>query len=160
MRSLRYLKPSAEFRKQWQYCNFNYLVLARIVQALTGIPFEDFVKNRLFSPIGMSTATYDTLGAESSGKRVEPYFRAARDLVRCLNKVSDADAERLTGPELFDRMRLSECLGVNVSIGPYPSGAQAGVAGVICSPLDLVSSQSLLIRAYRTKGDPLCIRHY
>ena len=40
------------------YCNSGPPVAAYIVEKLTGRPFEDFVQQNLFSPIGMKTATY------------------------------------------------------------------------------------------------------
>jgi CubicO group peptidase (beta-lactamase class C family) len=40
------------------YCNSGPPVAAYIVEKLTGQRFEDFVKQNLFSPIGMNTATY------------------------------------------------------------------------------------------------------
>ena len=40
------------------YCNAGPPVAAYIVEKLTGQDFEDYVKENLFDPIGMSTATY------------------------------------------------------------------------------------------------------
>jgi CubicO group peptidase (beta-lactamase class C family) len=40
------------------YCNSGPPVAAYIVQKLAGRPFEDLVRERLFEPIGMTTATY------------------------------------------------------------------------------------------------------
>jgi CubicO group peptidase (beta-lactamase class C family) len=40
------------------YCNSGPPVAAYLVEKLTGRPFEDLVRERLFSPIGMTTATY------------------------------------------------------------------------------------------------------
>jgi len=40
------------------YCNSGPPVAAYIVERLTGLRFEDFVQQNLFTPIGMKTATY------------------------------------------------------------------------------------------------------
>ena len=44
-----YLKPN----KRFNYCNTNYALLALLVEKVTGTPFEDFLQNELFKPLGM-----------------------------------------------------------------------------------------------------------
>lgn len=44
-----YLKPN----KRFNYCNTNYALLALLVEKVTGKPFEDFLQNELFKPLGM-----------------------------------------------------------------------------------------------------------
>jgi len=38
---------------QWHYSNSGYAVLARIVETVSGVPFPDFLKQRIFDPVGM-----------------------------------------------------------------------------------------------------------
>ena len=42
--------------EQWEYSNTGYCLLAQIVEQVAGRPFEDFLRERLFEPAGM-TAT-------------------------------------------------------------------------------------------------------
>ena len=42
--------------EQWEYSNTGYCLLAQIVERVAGRPFEDFLRERLFEPAGM-TAT-------------------------------------------------------------------------------------------------------
>lgn len=44
-----YLKPNRRFN----YCNTNYALLALLVEKVTGKPFEDFLQEELFKPLGM-----------------------------------------------------------------------------------------------------------
>jgi CubicO group peptidase (beta-lactamase class C family) len=53
VRSLRFLPLSADLRQEFQYCNLGYLVAGHVVEALSGVPWEDFVRGRLLSPLGM-----------------------------------------------------------------------------------------------------------
>lgn len=49
-----YLKPD----KSFNYCNTNYALLALLVEKVSGKPFSQFLKEELFSPLGMKhTAT-------------------------------------------------------------------------------------------------------
>jgi hypothetical protein len=51
---LKYLKPNASFRDKWQYNNLMYLVAGVIIDKLSGITWENFVKTRIFVPLGMN----------------------------------------------------------------------------------------------------------
>lgn len=44
-----YLKPN----KRFNYCNTNYALLALLVEKVTATPYEDFLQNELFKPLGM-----------------------------------------------------------------------------------------------------------
>ncbi len=55
-------KPSLAFRPdtRFQYSNSNYLVLASIIEAVTEMPYAEFMKKYLFEPLGMhNTFVYD-----------------------------------------------------------------------------------------------------
>jgi CubicO group peptidase (beta-lactamase class C family) len=53
VRALRFLPLSKDLRQQFQYCNLGYLVAGYVVEALSGVPWEDFVRGRLLGPLGM-----------------------------------------------------------------------------------------------------------
>ena len=38
----------------WRYCNTGYLLLALIIERLTGIPYPEFAARRIFRPLGMT----------------------------------------------------------------------------------------------------------
>ena len=43
---------------KWAYCNAGIDTLGRIVEVVSGQPFEDFVQSRIFQPLGMSDTTF------------------------------------------------------------------------------------------------------
>ena len=53
VRSLRFLPLSRDLRQEFQYCNLGYLVAGHVVEALSGVPWEDFVRARLLEPLRM-----------------------------------------------------------------------------------------------------------
>lgn len=53
VRSLRYLPLSRDLRQDWQYCNLGYVVAGHVVETLSGMPWEDFLRGRLLEPLGM-----------------------------------------------------------------------------------------------------------
>lgn len=48
----KYFSPDGGF----DYCNSNYALLASVVERITGQPFDQFVKERIFDPVGMKNA--------------------------------------------------------------------------------------------------------
>jgi CubicO group peptidase (beta-lactamase class C family) len=61
---------------RWQYSNTNYVIAAAIVERVTGIGFMEFLRRRVFTPLGMtSVADFDAgpLAAGDAG----PYLRNA-----------------------------------------------------------------------------------
>ena len=60
----------------WQYSNTNYVIAAAIVERVAGVPFMDFLRRRVFVPLGMtSVADFDAgpLSAADAG----PFLRNA-----------------------------------------------------------------------------------
>jgi CubicO group peptidase (beta-lactamase class C family) len=53
VRSLRFLPLSRDLRQEFQYCNLGYLAAGYVVEALSGVPWEDVVRGRLLEPLGM-----------------------------------------------------------------------------------------------------------
>lgn len=51
---LRYIKPESSFRSKYAYDNLLYMVAGQIIPAVTGSEWQDFIKQRIFAPIGMS----------------------------------------------------------------------------------------------------------
>jgi CubicO group peptidase (beta-lactamase class C family) len=55
--------PGAEYH----YSNANYLVLGRIVEAVSGADFGTYVQSHIFEPLGMRSATADLSTAQANG---------------------------------------------------------------------------------------------
>jgi CubicO group peptidase (beta-lactamase class C family) len=55
IRDLRYLPLTAEPRTTFQYCNIMFLVASHVVESLTGVWLGDFLKERIWEPLGMKS---------------------------------------------------------------------------------------------------------
>ncbi len=69
VRRLRFIKPATSFRSAYAYDNLLYLVAGEVVGAVSGKSWDDFVKERIFTPLGMSN-TYVNTAALKQGKDV------------------------------------------------------------------------------------------
>ena len=55
---LRFLKPATSFRSGYAYDNLLYLVAGQLIPAVTGKSWDDFVRERIFTPLGMTQHEY------------------------------------------------------------------------------------------------------
>lgn len=60
VRNLRNLRPSAEPRTTWQYCNLMYITLAHVVETLTGKWLGDTMRELIWEPLSMNATFGDT----------------------------------------------------------------------------------------------------
>lgn len=47
--------------ERWAYSNTNYLLLGLVLQKVTGLPYSEFLRQRIFSPLGMKATRSVTL---------------------------------------------------------------------------------------------------
>ncbi len=57
---LRYMKPASSFRSRFAYDNLLYMTAGQIIPAVTGTSWDDFVRQRIFVPLGMSNSNVST----------------------------------------------------------------------------------------------------
>ncbi len=55
---LRYLEPSRDFRSAYQYQNLMFLTAGILVERLSGMTWEEFVRRRIFSPLRMTNSNF------------------------------------------------------------------------------------------------------
>jgi len=55
---LKFLEPSQPMRQTFLYNNMMYAAAGYIVELLSGKPWEDFVRERLFGPLGMKSTVF------------------------------------------------------------------------------------------------------
>jgi len=57
---LGHLKPTADFRTTYQYNNLFYMLFGHVLEEVTGTSWEDFLRLRLFQPLGMKGSQFAT----------------------------------------------------------------------------------------------------
>jgi CubicO group peptidase (beta-lactamase class C family) len=69
IRRLRFLKPATSFRSAYAYDNLLYIVAGQLIPAVTGKSWDSFVRDRIFTPLGM-TNTFTDVAALRKGTDV------------------------------------------------------------------------------------------
>ncbi len=59
VRSLEYLETNAAFRTKLQYSNQMVSLAGYLVEVLSGKPYQEFVKERIFAPLGMESTDFE-----------------------------------------------------------------------------------------------------
>jgi CubicO group peptidase (beta-lactamase class C family) len=69
IKRLRFIKPATSFRSAYAYDNLLYIVAGQLIPAVTGKTWDDFVRDRIFTPLGM-TNTFTDVAALKKGQDV------------------------------------------------------------------------------------------
>ena len=75
VRALRDIKPATSFRSGYAYDNILYVVAGELVSEVSGMPWEQFVRDRIFKPLGMKTAVSDEADRFATANRAQPHAR-------------------------------------------------------------------------------------
>ena len=83
VRRIRTLPLAYSMRSGWVYQNIMYAVAGDVVQAASGMPWQQFVRTRIFGPLGM-TATEPTLAAVTGQPNVASPHGEIGDTLRVI----------------------------------------------------------------------------
>jgi CubicO group peptidase (beta-lactamase class C family) len=83
VRRIRTLPMAYSMRSGWVYQNIMYAVAGDVVQAASGMPWQQFVRTRIFAPLGM-TATEPTLAAVTGQPNVASPHGDIADTLRVI----------------------------------------------------------------------------
>lgn len=91
------------------YCNTNYLLLAEIVTQVSGTPYESFITERMFKPLGMnSTGFGDTWSGEVTGDDIGDWYKYKGLCYGCADMISTAADLEKWGEEFIVNKLLSD----------------------------------------------------
>ena len=79
---LRYLEPAAPIRTTFLYNNLMYTAGGQVIEELSGLTWEQFVRRRIFDPLGMSRSTLTDRRQPQrtgAGRAVTPSAATARN---------------------------------------------------------------------------------
>ena len=74
-RRLRHIPLSTSFRSAYAYDNVLYLIAGEVIEAVSGLSWEDFVATRILAKIGMKGSTVRHAGPEDGGNVATPHAR-------------------------------------------------------------------------------------
>jgi CubicO group peptidase (beta-lactamase class C family) len=83
LRRVRWLEPSWSFRSQFGYQNIMYLAAGQVVARVANTTWDDFVKQRIFQPLGMRETSTSVSALEGMSNVARPHA-SVNDTVRAV----------------------------------------------------------------------------
>jgi CubicO group peptidase (beta-lactamase class C family) len=77
---LRYLEPSKDFRSTYQYNNLMFMTAGHLAGQLAGARWEDVVRQRVFSPLGMQHTNLSVEDSKKDPNAALPYQKVKEEL--------------------------------------------------------------------------------
>jgi CubicO group peptidase (beta-lactamase class C family) len=74
-RRLRYLEPNTSFRTAYAYDNVLYTVAGEVIEAVSGLTWEEFIRTRILSNVGMTGSTLMRAGTGLGGNVATTHAR-------------------------------------------------------------------------------------
>lgn len=74
----RYIKPASSFRSRFAYNNLMFVVAGQIIPAVTGKSWDDFIRERIFTPLGMTSTRISSVGFKPGDNVACPHSRGWR----------------------------------------------------------------------------------
>jgi CubicO group peptidase (beta-lactamase class C family) len=75
LRRLRHAKPNTSFRSQFGYQNIMFLAAGQVVPAVAGTTWDEFVKARIFTPLGMKSSSTSIRAFRKDDPVATPHVR-------------------------------------------------------------------------------------
>ncbi len=72
---LRFMKPASSFRSHYAYDNLLYMTAGQIIPAVTGVSWDDYIRQRIFAPLGMNHSNVSNAEFQPSDNYSFPHQR-------------------------------------------------------------------------------------
>jgi CubicO group peptidase (beta-lactamase class C family) len=90
LKRLRYIKPVSSFRSTYAYQNVTYMAAGEVVRAVSGKSWDDFIRERIFTPLGMKDSNSLYRDLKKSKNLALPHVRIEGRPVAIAYRDSDA----------------------------------------------------------------------
>ena len=75
---LRFMKPASSFRSHYAYDNLLYMTAGQIIPAVTGTSWDDYIRQRIFAPLGMNHSNVSNAAIKPDRQRGVSAFARGR----------------------------------------------------------------------------------
>lgn len=130
LKALRWLKPQTSFRSQFAYDNLLYVVAGLLIERETGQRWEDFMRERILRPVGMTTSTTDEpsrylVADRAQGHaRLGPPFRGVGAQTVLDEHLSLSPNVYPAGGIMSNADEMSRWIAVQLAHGKLPDGTR------------------------------------
>jgi CubicO group peptidase (beta-lactamase class C family) len=120
VKRLRYVPLETSFRSAYAYDNVLYLVAGKVIEAISGRPWAAFIKERIFSPLGMATSKTSIRDLTPGDDFAAPHARVDGVLTAIRPDVLDNNAP--AGAIQSSVAEMSKWVAMQLNTGEIPGG--------------------------------------
>ncbi len=137
-----------ELGERFLYCNEGYRILGHIIQTVAGIPFHDFVTERILKPLGMPRSSYVRSVFEQDPNHMQHYLAKLDGSIA---------AAPFPYPDAADNPDFSFMLAAGGLVSSVHEMSNFIASNFASNPKKLLSPESLarMQRGYITKSESL-----
>lgn len=85
LQRIQYMEPTAAIRQTWQYNNFMFLLQGMIAEKITGKSWEQNIREKIFTPLGMTTSNLSIKELEKSKEPSSGYYLYKDSIIKKSN---------------------------------------------------------------------------
>ena len=130
LEGLKHIKPATSFRSGYAYDNILYTVAGALIEAVSGQTYESYIRDQVYKPAGLLTATSDESSRLATVNRAYPHGRIS-GAVRGLGPLSQLDetdqlgaASTPAGLLAMSANDLAKWITIQLAHGKTPDGRQ------------------------------------
>src|ERR1700682_2602244 len=72
---LRFMKPASSFRSHYAYDNLLYMTAGQIIPAVTGVSWDDYIRQKIFIPLDMNNSNVSNAAFKPGDNYASPHER-------------------------------------------------------------------------------------
>lgn len=117
------LEPAAPFRSKYEYSNLMFIAAGEVIRAVSGLSWEEFVQQRIFSPLGMNRSVASTRDLAAKGNVATPHktYSDRNQPIEWMNW----DVMGAAGGVISSVHDMSKWMQCQLAQGAHPPGARA-----------------------------------
>lgn len=120
VKRLRYVPLETSFRSAYAYDNVLYLVAGELIEAVSGKPWNQFIKDRIFTPLGMSASKTSIRDIKPGDDFASPHATVDGTLASIRPDVLDNNAP--AGAIQSSVAEMSKWVAMQLNAGEIPGG--------------------------------------
>jgi CubicO group peptidase (beta-lactamase class C family) len=95
MRRMHEVRPVAPLGEEFHYSNLMYLVAGEVIEAVSGLSWNEFVEQRIFAPLGMERSTTSVRDLAGRDNLASPHARRFFGRVGAIRPIPYFDADNI-----------------------------------------------------------------
>ena len=116
LRKVKMLEPATSFRSRFGYQNIMYMAAGEVVRSASGMSWDQFIVERLFRPLGMSSSSTSVKDLDGRQNVATPHEEVDKDIVPIrwpnYDNVGSAGSVNSTAHDMAQWVRLNLSNGV------------------------------------------------